>query len=165
MIILVIGLPGSGKSYFASRLAKMLKAEYVNSDRLRKQMFPNSAYSPLEKTLVYSAMLKSMHVSITRKRNMVLDATFHKRETRNLFIKNTPVKIHFIEIWAKEPIVKFRLNKKRDYSDADFKIHQLIKKEWEPLEIPHLILESSNTNIDGMLQRAVAYLKNDAESN
>ena len=33
MIIIVLGLPGSGKTYFASRFAKLIHADYINSDR------------------------------------------------------------------------------------------------------------------------------------
>jgi len=35
MIIIVFGLPGSGKSYFASKLAERINARYINSDVIR----------------------------------------------------------------------------------------------------------------------------------
>src|SRR5690606_38715389 len=89
MIIIVLGLPGSGKSYFAERLAKMLHADYTNSDRVRKELFPKRTYSDQEKAVVYDAMRKKMEESIALERNVILDATFHKKSTRELFIRNT----------------------------------------------------------------------------
>jgi len=165
MIVSVSGLPGSGKSFFAERLANILHADYVNSDRLRKELFPKRRYSDHEKGIVYQAMLKTVDQAVKNGRNLVLDATFHKKSTRELFKENTKENIRFIEVWADEPIIKKRLEKSRPYSEADYKIHQLIKQEWEPMEEDHLRLQSTNDNIDAMLQKAVIYLKDDTEGN
>lgn len=74
MIIIVFGLPGSGKSYFASRLAKMINAGYVSSDKVRKELFKESVYSEQEKRAVYDKMLQQMEQAIQQKNNLVLDA-------------------------------------------------------------------------------------------
>jgi predicted kinase len=161
-IIIILGLPGSGKSYFAERLAKRLDADYINSDRLRKELFPERTYSESEKAKVYDAMFKKMEEASIKKKNLVLDATFHKRDSREQFIKHTKGKIYFIEVWAEENIIKERLQKSRRYSEADFKIHELIRQQWEPLEEDHLKLESTNDNIEIMLDKALAHLKHDA---
>ena len=60
MVILVLGLPGSGKSYFAGRLAQKINAEYLNSDQIRKEMFQGRTYSDSEKAKVYEALLQKM---------------------------------------------------------------------------------------------------------
>ncbi|SDE43572.1 hypothetical protein SAMN05421636_10557 [Pricia antarctica] len=165
MNIMVFGLPGSGKSYFAERLAEKIDAEYVSSDRLRKELFPSRTYSDHEKAAVYDTMLKKLEETNTKKENLVFDATFYKKETRELFIKKAKNNSRFIEVWADEPVIKARLKESRPYSDADFEVHKLIKQEWEPLERPHLRLESRNDNIDVMLQKAMEYLKNEKKSN
>ncbi|NNE77594.1 MAG: ATP-binding protein [Pricia sp.] len=165
MVVLVLGLPGSGKSYFAKRLAEKIHAEYVNSDQLRKLLFSKRTYSEFEKAAVYEAMLKKMNEANAKKNNVVLDATFHKKSARALFVGNTKEKICFIEIWADESIIKERLKKVRPFSEADYEIHKQIKQEWEPLEEDHLRLKSTDKNIDDMLQRAVDYLKYDERAN
>jgi predicted kinase len=165
MIIIVSGLPGSGKSFFAEQLAKKLDAAYVNSDRLRKELFPKRTYSDDEKVIVYKAMLKRMAEATKIGRNIVLDATFHKKNARELFTMSTKEKINFIEVWADEPIIKERLEKSRPYSEADFQVHQLIRQQWEPIEENHLRLQSTNDNIDGMLQKAAKYLSDDTKGN
>jgi predicted kinase len=80
MIVIVFGLPGSGKSYFASRLAKAINARYVNSDKVRKENFEKRIYSDQEKKAVYDKMLEQMKESVKQKKNLVLDATFHKKD-------------------------------------------------------------------------------------
>ncbi|WP_273565748.1 AAA family ATPase [Maribacter halichondriae] len=163
-IILVFGLPGSGKSYFASNLAKMLGADYVNSDRLRKELFPKRTYSEKEKSKVYDTMLKEMAVAIGQGKNLVLDATFHKNATKELFMEKAKENLFFIEVRADEKIIKERLKKDRPNSEADYEVHKLIRQQWEPLERPHLILQSTNDNIDDMLKKAIKYLNDDTRA-
>lgn len=161
MIIMVLGLPGSGKSYFAARLAKMTGADYVNSDRLRKEMFQVRTYSEQEKAAVYNAMLEKMKEAVRQSRNLVLDATFHNDETRKPFIQEMKQKgrICFMEVTADENLIRQRLKKERAYSEADFEVYKLIRSQWEPLNEPHLLLKSTDENIDSMLQKAAEYLK------
>lgn len=161
MIIIVFGLPGSGKSYFASRLAKTINAGYINSDRLRKEMFTERMYSEQEKTAVYNVMLSKMKEAVSENMSLVLDATFHKSETRKTFIREMEGKggIFFIEVRANEDIIRERLKKERPFSEADFKVYKFIQQRWEPMTESHLVLESTGENIDNMLQRAAQYLR------
>lgn len=161
MIVIVFGLPGSGKSYFASRFAKVINAEYINSDRVRKEMFQKRVYSDEEKKAVYDKMLERMKESVKQKRDVVLDGTFHKKDTRKIFVEEMKGKggILFIEIQADENIIMERLKKERPYSEADFEIYKLISLQNEPLNEPHLVLKSTDNNIDEMLLKASDYLK------
>lgn len=165
MVIMVLGLPGSGKSYFAGRLAKKINAEYWNSDQIRKEVFPERTYSDSEKKKVYEILLKKMQEAMDREKDVVLDATFYKSKIREPFIMNSKENIAFIEVWADENIIQERLNRTRPYSEADLKVYELLKRQWEPLQQPHLSLRSTNENIDVMLEKAVKYLKNDNSTN
>ncbi|MDP4284291.1 MAG: ATP-binding protein [Bacteroidota bacterium] len=161
MVVIVFGLPGSGKSYFASKLAKKIKADYVNSDRIRKKMFKKRTYSKEEKEAVYHKMLDMMKEDVNQNRNVILDATFHTKETRQPFMKEMERKggIYFIEITAAENITRERLKRERPYSEADFKVYKIISSKNEPLMEPHLVLNSTNNNIKEMLEKACDYLK------
>ncbi|MEO9021965.1 MAG: ATP-binding protein [Ginsengibacter sp.] len=165
IIVIVFGLPGSGKSYFAERLAKKIHATYINSDQSRMEMYKKRTYSETEKKAVYHAMLDKMNDAISQNKSVILDATFHKESTRNIFTKKAPGKILFMEVWADDAIIRERLKKERVLSEADYKIHQLISQQWEPIEEEHLLLESTNDNVDIMLTTALKYLKNDKTGN
>jgi predicted kinase len=161
MIVIVFGLPGSGKSYFASRFAEILHADYLSSDKVRKEIFKKRIYSEEEKRAVYGKMFDLMKESVKQKKNVVLDATFHKKDIREMFVSAMKGKeeISFIEVQADENIITQRLKKPRQYSEADFEVYKLIKQQNEPIDEPHLILKSTDDNIDEMLQRASEYLK------
>lgn len=160
MIIIVFGLPGSGKSFFAQRLADRLNAGYVNSDRLRKELFAERIYTDREKAAVYEKMLDEMKHHAVHNLNLVLDGTFHKKKVRKMFTDELPEKekIIFIEIQADEDVIRERVRKPRPYSEADFEVHKLIRDQYEPLEEPHLILKSTNQNIEEMLNKSSEYL-------
>ena len=160
MIIVVTGLPGSGKSFFASRLATAIHAGYISSDRLRKKMIERRTYSTGEKELVYDEMLKQVHKAVKQNKSLVLDATYYKAETRNKFreeIKDAGT-IVIIEIIAGEALIKARMQSPREDSEADFTVYKAIQQQWEPIKEQHLILQSTNDNIESMLKTAINYL-------
>ena len=162
MIIIVFGLPGSGKSFFASRLAKKLRARYVNSDVIRNQLFVVKKYSQEEKKKVYSAMLREMKKAIQQNADIVLDATFYKKSIRKKFsetVKEFGQHILFIEVWADQKIILERLSQKRQYSDADYSVRLHLKEVFEPMKREHLILQSTQINIDEMLDAALNYIR------
>lgn len=156
MVIIVIGLPGSGKSFFARRLSKLLSALYINSDQVRKSIIPAPCYSYVEREMVYSIMLNETMNALNKNINVVLDATFYKKAIRDKFekqIKNT-TEIFYIEIVASEEIIRKRLLNKREDSDAGYIIYKLLHNKWEPVTEEHLVLQSTNDNINSMLLNA-----------
>ncbi len=158
MVVLVFGLPGSGKSYFASRLAAQMGAEYINSDQLRLMMFPVRTYSNEEKQAVYEAMLSMAKGRIRQGKNVVIDATFHRHSLRTHFMESLKGElIWFIEVVADEETIRKRLSMPRQFSEADYAVYEKIRYDWEPMTEPHLVLDSSEP-VEKMLLQAVRYL-------
>lgn len=168
MIFIVLGLPGSGKSFFAFHLAKEVNAEYISSDILRKKMFAKRTYTVEEKQAVYNEMLSQMISAIKQKKNVVLDATFYKNYIRKKFAEAAKKidDVIFVEVQAAEWVIRERTQKKREDSEADFEVYKKLKAEWEPMEEEHLVLQSTNDNIKEMLENTLHYLnKNDRKTN
>ncbi len=169
MIIFVFGLPGSGKSYFASHLANMINADYINSDRIRREMFHNRTYSIKERLSVYNKMQVQMKEAVRQHKNVVLDATFYNNDIRKNFLDESKDidDVIFIEVRAEESLIKERLKRSRLDSEATLEVYKKIKNEWEPLHEDHLILQSTDDNITELLERTAEYLhlKNDKATN
>lgn len=161
MIIIVFGLPGSGKSYFASLLAQKLKAAYLNSDKERKKIMSQRTYSESEKMMVYDLMLQKMKTFVQEGKSLVLDATFYKNKIREKFITAAKGKtpIEFIEMRAAEALIKKRISKTRADTEADFDVYKTVKNLWEPLEEEHLVLHSRDDNSEELLHITLDYLK------
>jgi predicted kinase len=168
MVAIIMGLPGSGKSYFAKRLAQALHAEYINSDGVRKARIAKSTYSKEEKSSVYDNMLSMVLELVHLQKDVVIDATFYANTFRKKFTDAIRAKtdIRFIEIRADELLIKERLQHKRTDSDADFTVYEIIKSSWERFENDHLVLYSTNDNVKDMLYNGQAYLhQNDKRTN
>jgi predicted kinase len=162
MIIIVSGLPGSGKSYFATRLATRLNAVYISSDRIRKSIGRMGLYTFEDKLVVYRHMAVLAGAAVDSGQEAVVDATFYHRTFRELFINlalQTKVGICFIEVVADEAIVRERLDRPRGESEADFQVYQQLKGQFERYEDPHLVLQSGNNTIDKNLVTALEYIR------
>lgn len=169
-MIMVSGLPGSGKSYFASRLSKELGASYISSDLTRKDMDAQGRYAFEDKLNVYEEMAHSAGEELRAGKRVVIDATFYRKEMRELFFTLARLlhqKIALIEIVADEQIVLARLSQPRDESEADFAVYKMVKSQYELLDIEHLAIESKTDNIKDMLTKATDYISklNEATEN
>lgn len=159
--ILVCGLPGSGKTYFAKRFAPAIDAAYFSSDIMRKTISPDHTYTPREKANVYTALLERMGHALRAAQTVVIDATFYKEGLRNEFAQEARAantKVIWIEVLANKSVVRERLQQKREDSDADYGVYLQLRKDFEPIREPHLVLHSDKIGIEEMLQQATAWL-------
>src|SRR5690349_10821341 len=102
MVVIISGLPGSGKTFFAKALSKALHGIYINSDTIRETFSDPNRYSRQDKNVVYGMMLNKMLTAMHTGKTVILDATFYKNDFRRRFasyVKN-PGQLHFIEIVA-----------------------------------------------------------------
>lgn len=161
MVIVVFGLPGSGKSYFARKLAELIGADYLNSYNIRKQAAKKRTFFKRKNTPVHQEMLAGAEAAVDRNKHVILDGTFHTDATRKAIMEGMAEKsnVSFIEVKAEEELIRERLKNPRTSSDSDFKIYEMIRDNYESFEKPHLTVQSTNGNIERMLQQASFYLK------
>jgi len=161
LIIMVMGLPGSGKSFFARHLCDALQAVYLGTDELRKQMGLMGKYQKQSKFQVYELMLKEASEYLQRGKTVVLDATFYLEEIREKvagIAKKQDATLIPILVEAEDTMIRERLSKPREDSEADWEVHQKLKGEFEPIKGPYLTLKSDNQNIESMLAQAIQYI-------
>lgn len=156
-----MGLPGSGKSFFAKKFAAELKAEYISSDVLRNEMGLRGKYLPENKTDVYWNMAEQARAWNNKNKSLVLDATFFQKKYRELIYsiaETYRIPLHLILVQANENIIQKRLSMPRKESDADHSVYLKIKDQFEPIEKPFLLLNSTNENLEEMLIKAHQYI-------
>lgn len=159
MVVIVFGLPGSGKTYFAEQLARQLDATYYSTDRERNKMLTERTYGENEKATVYDSLLQKVREAVGHQRHLIVDGTFYKRQLRDKFSNALNfTQCFWIEIQANETTIRSRLAKPRIDSEADFAVYKKVKAQWEPMREPHLTL-SSNSDITNMISEAMRYIK------
>ena len=148
--IVVFGLSGSGKSFLSSLLYKHFGYEWLRSDVIRKELagikpqqsaktdFGKGIYTEDITRRVYGEMVRRAKELTKKGKKVVLDATFLKRWQRDLVLNSFENPL-FILAWAPEEVIKERLSKRKDVSDADFGIYLKQKEVFEePKEIDYV---------------------------
>ena len=127
MIAIVMGLPGSDKSFFAARIVQMLNAKYISSVGVRKEMFATPIYSSESKALVYNEMLRRTIETAKHGKEVVVDATFYMNNLRKKFAGEVwkLADVFWIEVIADENLVHEIVTQRRAGSDASFDVYQL----------------------------------------
>lgn len=162
MVIIIMGLPGSGKSYFAGHLSRHLDIPYIGSDQIRKEMGVMGHYGPTDKKNVYEQMKLLAQTAIQQGKDVILDATFYKKSIRGPFAslaQQHQVPLALIWVEAEEGLIRERLSKKREDSEADYGVYLTLKANFEPPLEPYLKLSSGPNNISEMLEEAEEYLR------
>lgn len=151
-LVAVMGLPGVGKSAAAHLIAQRLDAVLLRSDVIRKEIYPIPRYTPEEGQHVYQVMFEQAVDRLTRRRSVVLDATFRsaglRRQLRQV-AQNTGVLWRLVLVTAPEDVIRVRLSMRRDDpSDADFETYQALQREFESIHETHDVIENGGTLAD-----------------
>src|SRR3972149_3268771 len=82
MLILVVGLPGTGKTTIAKYLAKKTDAVLLRADVIRKELIKKPTYSKEETEMIFSEMFARAKSILSKKMNVVLDVVFGRETER-----------------------------------------------------------------------------------
>jgi len=162
-LIIITGLPGTGKTTVALALTQKLKAEHFNTDMIRMDMGLRGQYDRETKEQVYTVLLDKALSAMREGRSVVVDGTFYQSKLRAKFkhlATTLGVPIHWIELWAEPEVIRKRVGKKRLYSEADFEVHLKVKAMYEPILDPRLRLQSNDSNLSQLVEEILSYLEN-----
>lgn len=157
-LYIIFGLPGSGKSTFASHLAKAINAKHYNTDIIRHQVQRQGQYSQADKAMIYQLLLNATRDALQAGTTVVVDGTFYLRQLRRPFwdlAKAMQLEIRWIEMKANEEAIRERTTRKRTYSEANFDVYRKVKAEFEPLCIPHLELDTTEVEAETLVKNVL----------
>jgi predicted kinase len=151
-IIVVSGLPGTGKSYFCRRLAERIPLLILESDALRKQLFSAPTYAAAESVYLFRAIYYLIEDLLKKGVPVILDATnLEERHRERLYNIAGRFKARLILVYVKAPaeLVQKRLKKRadrkntHDNSDADWTVYQKLKTTEEKINHNHFVADTS----------------------
>lgn len=82
LVIMTIGIPGSGKSFFARQFSEMFDAPLISNDFVRHTLFPESVYTREEDALVSDITLQQLEELLRTKKTLVYDGGCNPRGDR-----------------------------------------------------------------------------------
>ena len=160
-LMVISGLPGTGKSHLAARLAERLPYLVLESDVLRKTLFPEPGYLPAENTRLFRTLHQLITVLLEKGVSLILDATnLSERNREYLYhIADTiESKLILVKVEAPPDLVKERLinrlNEPESSSDADWSVYQKMKPTVQKISRKHFVVDTSQ-DIGPALERIV----------
>ena len=151
-LVILSGLPGTGKSHFARELAKRVPFLIVGSDRLRKVLVPQPCYTRDEHIRIFAACHRLVEKLLAEGYRVIFDAAnLSERVRQPLYdiAERLAVPLALVKFTASLEVIRCRLDERAaglrsdSYSDADWLVYcQLLPGE-EPIERPHFTVDSS----------------------
>ncbi len=146
-LVLVGGLPGSGKSSLAADLAQRAGFSVIRSDLVRKELagtalaqpkpnvFASGLYTPEWNERTYAECLRRAEALLFEGRRVVVDASFREEAQRRAFLEAAArwkVPGVFLLCQVEPSVARRRMAQRvNDASDADWSIYLQAAEAWE----------------------------------
>ncbi len=166
-LILLSGLPGTGKSYLAKRLAERLPVVVIASDQVRRLLFQEPSYSAQEHYVVHSTCEAVVADLLRRGYSVVFDATNLLRQHRKHhydLAEECAAKLLILQTTASPAMVKQRLQERQaglqpaHCSDADWEVYLDYAAKQEPIRRPHRVVDTSGS-IESLVEQIACQLE------
>ena len=82
LVIMMLGVPGAGKSFFARQFSDTFSAPLVSFDRLRYELFAEPKFSKDEETIIERLALSQTEELLKTKKTILIDGAMGTRVSR-----------------------------------------------------------------------------------
>jgi dephospho-CoA kinase len=172
MLIAMAGLPATGKSALAARLAAEINGVVLCKDQVRAALFPPPVldYTGTENEISMDAIFTAVaHIRTTFPQHPVLidGRTFLRSyQVHDLFalassLQETP---RIIECACSDEVTKKRLQDDlalgtHPARNRTYALYMALKARAEPIRVAHLVLDTGVMPLEECVQRCLAYLQ------
>jgi predicted kinase len=166
-LIVISGLPGTGKSYFSRTLAERWPCLIVESDALRKTLFPVPSYNARESQRLFQALHLLTEEFLSKGIPVLLDATnlveYH-REHLYRIADRLGLKLIIVRVEAPAELVRERLQRRaedhdpQDGSDAGWAIYLRMKLKEQQIRRHHFVVNTGR-DITPVINKIIRDLK------
>ncbi len=165
--IAVSGLPGTGKTYFCTKLAERLSFVILESDALRKALFSPPSYSSSESARLFQALHRLIEGLLKKGISLILDATnLSERYRERLYsiADRLDARLILVRVEAPPEVVYERLRDRQkganpgNKSDADWEVYQRMQSSVQQINRNHYAVDTSR-DITPVVDKVVREVK------
>jgi len=151
-LVLVSGLPGTGKSRLCRELKARTGAVVLESDAARKLLFPEPDHSFSESRRLFRAVHAAIEKVLAAGLPTILDATNlteWQREPLYAIAVRQGARVIIVKVEAPPPLVHRRLARRAHRtdaagsSDADVGVYERMRGQEEKIRRPHFVVDTS----------------------
>ncbi len=151
-LVVMVGPPGTGKSHLVRELAARVSVHVLETDEIRRRIATPPTHSPRENARVFIIAHRELDRYLRSGENVVFDATnVHRRDRRKLYriAEKNGARVLVVRAVAPDEVVAGRLKKRaaglapRDRSEAGWEVYARMKAEYEEINRPHLVVDTS----------------------
>jgi len=170
MVVIMAGLPGTGKSTVARSLAERLPGAVLDKDTIRAALFTPAhvEYSRAQDDFCQEIMLQTAAYLLGRNSSscVFLDGrTFSRRYQRERvleFCSQLQTRWAILECVCSEQTALARLEKAAEErihpaTNRTPDLYHQVRKAWEPIDLPKLVIDTE-ARVDSCVDRAMRYL-------
>ena len=166
-LIVVSGLPGTGKTYFCRNLTEKCDLYILESDALRKVLFPKPDYTALESARLFSAIHSLIQWLLNLGVPVCFDATNLSESNREHLYRiseRNGARLILLSVEAPPALAYQRLQSRKttanpdSKSDADWEIYQQMRPKAEKIRRHHFVVDTSR-DITPVINKIVRSLK------
>ena len=166
-LIVVSGLPGTGKSFFCRRLAEKSPFLILASDTLRKILFPSPQYEESENKRLFSACHALIEELLRKGIPVIFDATNLLERHREYLYRaaaRAGAKLILVCVEAPTEVVRQRLLARekasvpQDDSEAGWEVYNKMRPRREKISRNHFVVDTSQ-DITAVIDKIVRATK------
>ncbi len=152
VLIIISGLPGTGKSYLSRGLAQQLASVILESDALRKRLCHTVTYSARESHRLFNTCHSLIEELLRKGISVIFDATNlveQHRERLYRISQRLNVKLIIVSVEAPRDVTLQRLKSRsqgidtEDNSDADSRVYYGMRAKAERIRRNHFVVDTS----------------------
>lgn len=165
-LVMMVGLPGTGKTTLARRIAAKVPLAVVESDRIRRQLSTSPDYSPEESRRVFYHVHRQIGRLLRQGKHVLFDATnlreWNRRKAYHI-AESVGARVLILRTVAPEDEVARRLEKRgdrmdpEDRSEADWVVYQRMRAEYQEIRLPHRLVDTTR-DLDQVVEEVAALL-------
>jgi len=149
-LVVVAGLPGTGKSRFSREVSLRTSAVVLESDAIRRLLFERPSYSWFESRRVFNALHAAVGRLLDAGISCIVDATNVAEDYRQPLYElaeRRGAKLIVVEVTAPPEVAMARLSEEaaspERLSEADAAVYERMRQAWEEIGREHFVVDTS----------------------